>query len=143
LEKGGEKSFLIGKVKDILINNTCITRGGNMFKSFGVITLVFAILALVLLSGTFSDGYAEMISGRLVSTLDSESGKATVLFAGYCKDEPVIIGPSTKRIPAQNFTTCTKENIGEILLGRDAVVKQVTKFKNNGKEIMADIVIEK
>jgi hypothetical protein len=132
----------MGAVKDIIINNT-----GNeeevMYKSFGLIPLVFAILALVLLSGTSSIGYAEMISGRLVSTLDSESGKATVLFAGYCKDEPVIIGPSTKTIPAQNFFNCTKENMGEILLGRDDVVKQVIKFKNNGKEIMADIVIEK
>jgi hypothetical protein len=114
-----------------------------MFKSFGLITLVFVVLALVLLSGTFSNGYAEMISGRLVSTLDSESGKTTVLFAGYSQDEPVIIGPSTKTIPAQNFANCTKENIGEIFLGRDAVVKQVSKFKNNGNQIMADIVIEK
>ena len=72
-----------------------------MFKSLGVITFVFAILVLVLLSGTFSNGYGGMVSGRLVSTLDSHSGKATVLFAGYCKDEPVIIGPSTKTITAQ------------------------------------------
>jgi hypothetical protein len=114
-----------------------------MFKSFGVITLVFAILALVLLSGTFSNGYAEMISGRLVSTLDSHSGKATVLFAGYCKAEPVIIGPSAKTITAQDFANCTKENIGKVLLGKDAVIKQVTKFKNDGREIMAEVLIEK
>jgi hypothetical protein len=114
-----------------------------MFKSFGVITLVFAILALVLLSGTFSSGYAEMISGRLVSTLDSHSDKATVLFAGYYKDEPVIIGPSTKTITAQNFANCTKENMGKVLLGKDAVIKRVTKFSNNGREIMADIVMER
>jgi hypothetical protein len=114
-----------------------------MFKSLGVIVFVFAILTLVLLSGTFSNGYAAMISGRLVSTLDSHSGKATVLFAGYCKDEPVIIGPSTKTITAQNFANCTRENIGTLLLGKDAVIKRVTKFNNNGREIMADILIEK
>ena len=114
-----------------------------MFKSFGVITLVFVILALVLLSGTFSNGYAETISGRLVSALDSPSGKATVFFAGYCKDEPVIIGPYTKTINAQIFANCTKENIGTEMLGKDAVIKQVSKFKNNGREIMAEILIEK
>jgi len=114
-----------------------------MFKSLGGITLVFATLALVLLSGTFSSGYAAMISGRLVSTLDNRSGKATVLFAGYCKDEPVIIGPSTKIITARNFANCTKENIGKVLLGKDAVIKRVTKFNNNGKEIMAEVLIEK
>jgi hypothetical protein len=52
-------------VKDIFINNTCLfNEGGNMFKRFGIITLVFVILALVSLSGTFSNGYAEIISGR-------------------------------------------------------------------------------
>ena len=114
-----------------------------MFKSFGAIPLVFAILAVVLLSGTFSNGYAETISGRLVSTLDSQSEKATVLFAGYCKDDPVIIGPSTKKITAKDFAQCTKEDVGKVLLGKDAVVKQVTKFKNNGREIVAELLIEK
>lgn len=114
-----------------------------MFKSLGVMAFVFAILTLVLLSGTFSNGYAEMISGRLVSTLDSHSGKATTFFAGYSENEPVVIGPSTETITAQNFANCTKENIGKVLLGKDAVVKRVTKFNNNGKEIMADILIEK
>jgi hypothetical protein len=114
-----------------------------MFKSFGIISQVLTILALLLLLGAFSNGYAEMISGRLVSTLDSHSGKATTLFAGYCENEPVVIGPSTQTITAQNFANCTKENIGEVLLGKDAVIKRVTKFKNDGKEIMADILIEK
>ena len=114
-----------------------------MFKSLGAIAFVFAILTLVLLLGASSSGYAAMISGRLVSTLDSHSGKATVLFAGYCKDEPVIIGPTTKTITAQNFANCTKENMGKVLLGKDTVIKRVTKFTNNGREIMADILIEK
>jgi hypothetical protein len=131
-------------VKDIFINNTCLfNEGGNMFKGFGIIALVFVILALVSLSGTFSNGYAETISGRLVSTLDSPSGRATVFFAGYCKDEPVIIGPYTKTISDQSFANCTKENIGTEFLEKDAVIKQVSKFKNNGREIMAEILIEK
>jgi len=118
-------------------------KGENMFKSFGIITLVFVILALLSLSGTFSNGYAETVSGRLVSTLDSQSGKATVLFAGYCEDKPVIVGPYTKTISADNFANCSKENIGAELLGEDAVIKHVSKFKNNGREIIAEILIEK
>jgi hypothetical protein len=123
---------------------TYLTKEVEVFKKIHFIVLVLTILAFVaLLSGTFSSGYAAMISGRLVSTLDSHSDKATVLFAGYYKDEPVIIGPSTKTITAQNFANCTKENMGKVLLGKDAVIKRVTKFSNNGREIMADIVMER
>jgi hypothetical protein len=114
-----------------------------MFKSFRVISMVLTIITLLLLLGTFSSGYAEMISGRLVSTLNSHSGKATTLFAGYAENEPVIIGPSTRTITAQNFANCTKETLGKVLLGKDAVIKRVTRFSNNGREIMADILIEK
>jgi hypothetical protein len=114
-----------------------------MFKSFNKITLVIAAFTLVLLAVTSSAGDAAMISGRLVSTLNSHSGKATTYFAGYSENEPVIIGPSTKTITAHNFASCTKENVGKVLLGENAVVKRVTKFTNTGKEIMADILIEK
>lgn len=114
-----------------------------MCKSFRIITLVFVILALVSFAGTFTIGYAETISGRLVSTLDSHSGKATVLFAGYCEDKPTILGPYTKTMSEQQFANCTKDNIGTELLGENAVIKQVSKFKNNGREIMAEILIER
>ena len=114
-----------------------------MFKSFEKMTFVIAALTLVLLAVTFSIGDAAMVSGRLVSTLNINSGQATTFFAGYSENEPVIIGPSTKTITAQDFANCTKDNVGEVLLEENAVVKRVTKFSNNGKEIMADILIEK
>jgi len=114
-----------------------------MFKRFGIVTVVLVSLSLILIFGAFSDGYAETISGRLVSTLDSQSGKATVLFAGYCKDKPVIIGPYTKTISMEDFANCTKENIATALLGKEAVIKKVSKFNNNGKEIIAEVLIEK
>ena len=114
-----------------------------MFKSFQIITVVFVCLSLLMISGAFLNGHAETISGRLVSTLDSQSGKATVLFAGYCKDEPVIIGPYTKTISTQDFANCTKENIATEFFGEDTVVRKVSKFNNNGKEIIAEVLIER
>jgi hypothetical protein len=114
-----------------------------MLKGFGIIIGVLVSLSLILFPGFCSNGYAETISGRLVSTLDSNSGEATVLFAGYCQDKPVIIGPYTKKISTHDFAHCTKENIATELLGDDTVVKKVSKFNNNGKEIMAEILLER
>lgn len=115
-----------------------------MFKKIQFIVLVLTILAVVaLLSGTFSYGYAETISGRLVSTFDSQTGKATLFFAGYSKDQPVVIGPSTKPVTAEFFAGCTKDNIGQMFSEQDVVITRVTKFKNNGREIVAEIVMQR
>lgn len=115
-----------------------------MYKKYHFIVTVLAVLAvLVLLSGNFSSTYAEMISGRLVSTFDSQNGEATIFFAGYCKDEPVVIGPSKRAATAQFFASCTKDNMGQMFSEEKAVIKKVTKFSNNGRQIVAEVVMER
>ena len=106
-----------------------------------IVSLLTILIVVVLLSS--SAGYAETISGRLVSTFDVQTGKATIFFAGYSKDQPVVIGPSTKIETAQSFTACTRDNIGQLFAAQNIIIKRVTKFRNNGREIMAEIVMER
>ena len=81
-------------------------------KIYVAVSVLMVLFIVVMLS--FSAGYAETISGRLVSTFDSQTGKATIFFAGYSKDQPVVIGPSTTSKTAQSFTAFTKDNIGQL-----------------------------
>ena len=115
-----------------------------MYKKIHFPVLILTVLVVaVMLSGNFAAGYAETISGRLVSTFDNQTGKATLFFAGYCKDEPVIIGPSTKASTTKFFAGCTRDNIGQMFSEQNVVIKRVTKFKNNGREIVAEVVMER
>jgi hypothetical protein len=140
-----KRTFLLRrKQKKLLETNThnLFDREVKMSRKIHFVVSVLTVLAVVLMF-CFSAGYAETISGRLVSTFDSQTGKATTFFAGYSKDQPVVIGPSTMAETAKSFTACTRDNVGQLFAAQDIVIKRVTKFSNNGREIMAEIVMER
>jgi exopolysaccharide biosynthesis protein len=106
-------------------------------------SLVIFLLFITFLSSTITTVYAETIMARFVSVYDSQTGKATTVLAGYCKSDPVVIGPSIKEISEKRFTSCTKDNLDDIFFEKDITLKRVTKFANSDKEIVAEVVIDR
>jgi hypothetical protein len=104
-----------------------------------LMSLIVAMFSLAVCSTV----YAETIMGRFVSVYDNQTGKATTVLSGYCLNDPVVIGPSTNKMSEKKFTSCTKDNIADNFLEKDITLKRVTKFANSGKEIVADVVIDR
>lgn len=115
-----------------------------MSKSGGkviVISIMCILLSLMITSVAFSGSSSSEISGRMAVIYDQQSGTATGMVAGYCQGEPVAIGPTTVRMNQQDFSNATAEDIGKIICGVVYSIKRVTKSKNNGKDIIADVVL--
>jgi hypothetical protein len=113
-------------------------------KHASINRLFFTSLVVAILSfGVCTIVSAETIMGRFISVYDSNTSSATTVLAGYCEDDPVVIGPSISKISNEKFTSCTKDDIDDNFLEKDITLKRVTKFANNGKEIVADVVIDR
>lgn len=116
-----------------------------MSKNFMVRVVLFAVLSILAaaLVTVYADSSSTTISGRLAAKYDSSNETVTAMVAGYCEGEPVTIGPSTWKIAGGEFSQMKAEDIGKTLCGKNLFLKKVTKSANNGKEIVADVVIEK
>ena len=106
---------------------------------------IFLISMLVLISTLIGNAYAadsnSTIVGTLSAIMDSNNETVTAMFVGYCKGEPVIIGPSTWTISTEEFSKSTAEDIGNKLCGNNHTLKKVIKSTHTGKEIVAEVVI--
>lgn len=105
---------------------------------------VIIISVAVILSGmayAHADSSVSAISGRLAAKYDSQSGTVTAMVAGYCESQPVTIGPSTWKVAEWEFANMNAADIARTLCGEKHTLQRVTKSSNNGREIVADIVM--
>jgi hypothetical protein len=118
----------------------------KMLEKIGFKILLTVMLLIPAMMQSTIIAYAETpektMVGTLSAQLDSQKGTVTVMFVGYSKGEPVIIGPSTWETTEADFSKVKPEDITQKLCGQDHNLKKVTKFSNTGKEMVAEIVIE-
>ena len=116
-----------------------------MFRLRGsaVLFCILVVVALFLGSALYVSAAqsTSTISGRLAATYDSKSGTITAMVAGYCEGNPVTLGPSTWAASEKEFSKLKAEDVGKTLCGDGLSLKKVTKSVNNGKEIVADVII--
>ena len=112
-----------------------------------VVRLLFmvSLLALVSISiGTtpaYADSSLSIVSGRLGATYDSQTGNITAMVSGYCEGKAVTVGPVTWTSTQEQFSTLRTEDVAKIVCGKDFTLQKVTKSANNGKELVADVLI--
>jgi hypothetical protein len=63
------------------------------------------------------------------------------MVAGYCHGEPVTIGTATLKMNQKEFSDTKVEDIGKSICGDGYSIRRVTKSNNNGKEMVADVVL--
>ena len=117
-----------------------------MLKEIRLKALFSVILSAIVIIAAFSvyAGQEEKtMVGTLSAQLDNANDTVTVMFVGYTEGSPVIIGPSSWKISEKDFSKATEEDIGKKFCGQNHSLKKVTKFNNTGKEIVAEVVIEK
>ena len=117
-----------------------------MCKKFKVKGLLFMFLLLggillITMVQAYADPVASAISGRLGAAYDNKTENVTAMVAGYCEGKPVTLGPVTWTVAKREFSDLKAEDVGKVVCGKDFVLKMVTKSANNGKEIVADVVI--
>jgi hypothetical protein len=108
---------------------------------FILISLMCILLSLTISSGAFGGSSSSEISGRMAVNYDQATGTATGMVAGYCQGEPVTIGPATLKMNQKEFSNTKAEDIGKSICGDGYSIRRVTKSNNNGKEMVADIVL--
>ena len=106
-----------------------------------LISLMCILLSLTITSGAFGGSSSSEISGRMAVNYDQATGTATGMVAGYCQGEPVTIGPATVKMNQKEFSNTRVEDIGKSICGDGYSIRRVTKSKNNGKDIVADVVL--
>jgi hypothetical protein len=106
-----------------------------------VILLMCILLSLAITSGAFGGSSSSDISGRMAVNYDQKTGTATGMVAGYCQGEPVTIGPATLKMNQKEFSNTRVEDIGKSICGDDYSIRRVTRSSNNGKEMVADVVL--
>jgi hypothetical protein len=115
-----------------------MSRAGGKFI---LISLMCILLSLTITSGAFGGSPSSEISGRMAVNYDQATGTATGMVAGYCQGEPVTIGPSMLKMNQKEFSNITAEDIGKSICGDGYSIRRVTKSNNNGKEMVADVVL--
>jgi hypothetical protein len=110
-------------------------------RKFILISLVCVLLSLTITSGAFGGSSSYQISGRMAVSYDQITGIATGMVAGYCEGEPVTIGPATLKMNQKEFSNTKAEDMGKNICGDDYIIKRVTRSSNNGKEMVADVVL--
>jgi hypothetical protein len=111
-----------------------------MIKKAALLLLILSI-TLIFAGIVYADPSAPAISGRLAASYDSAKGTITAMVAGYCEGKPVTIGPATWAVSEKDFSNLNAEDIGKTLCGDNFSIKRVMKSVNNGKEIVAEVVI--
>jgi len=120
-------------------------RGGMSKKS--AVRLLFMVSLLVAVSIgvilAYADSSVSIVSGRLGATYDSKTGNVTAMVAGYCEGQAVTVGPVTWTVAQGQFSNIEAEDVAKFVCGKDFTLKKVTKSANNGKELVADVLIMK
>ncbi len=106
-----------------------------------IISLMSILLSLTITSGAFGGSSSSEISGRMAVTYNEDKGTATGMVAGYCQGEPVTIGPAIVKMNQKEFSNAKAEDIGKRICGDGYSIRRVTKSNNNGKEMVADVVL--
>jgi len=115
-----------------------------MFKRRNKILCVLLVSIIFLFALTFEalgGSLSSEISGRMAVTYDKETGVATGMVAGYSQGDPVTIGPSTFPVGEGEFSGMKAEDAAKSICGNEFSIRRVTKSKNNGKEMVADVVL--
>lgn len=119
---------------------------GDMCKKTKV-RLLFVVLLLVAVSIGVPLAYAgssvSTVSGRLGATYDTKTGNVTAMVAGYCEGKAVTLGPVTWVLTQEQFSNLKAEDVAKVVCGKDFSLKKITKSANNGKEIVADVLVMK
>jgi len=114
---------------------------------------VNGVLLSVLLSGAmcamflvttleaYADQSSSAISGRLGASYDNKTGSVTAMVAGYCEGRPVTVGPVTWAVAEWEFSNLKAEDVAKKVCEGNYALKKMTKSANNGKEIVADVLI--
>jgi hypothetical protein len=126
------------------LRKTFNTKEDGMSKvggKFILILLMSILLSLTITSGAFGGSSSSEISGRMAVTYNQGNGTATGMVAGYCQGEPVTIGPATLKMNQKEFSNIKAEDIGKSICGDGYSISRVTKSNNNGKEMVADVVL--
>ncbi|MEW6570923.1 MAG: hypothetical protein AB1390_07090 [Nitrospirota bacterium] len=117
-----------------------------MEKKYLSRAILFAVLlfipVMIMTGAAYADSELTAV-GTLSATFDSQQGKVTAMFVGYCEGQPVIIGPATWTSTSQEFSAAAIEKICDKLLGSDQSLKKVTRTTASDKGIIAEIVIKK
>jgi hypothetical protein len=108
------------------------------------------LLCMICLLLAFSIGvtlaYADSVStvsGRLGATYDNKTGNATAMVVGYCEGKAFTLGPVTWAVARKQFSSLKAEDVAKVVCGQDFAIQKITKSENNGREIVADILITK
>ncbi len=111
------------------------------------VRLLLMVLLLVAVSIGATQAYAassvSIVSGRLGATYDIETGNVTAMVAGYCEGKAVTLGPVTWAIAQGQFSNLKAEDVAKVVCGKDFTLEKLTKSANNGKEMVADVLITK
>ena len=111
------------------------------------VRLLFMVLLLVSISIgatlAYADSSVSIVSGRLGVTYDSKTGNVTAMVAGYREGKAVTVGPVTWAVTQEQFSNLITEDVAKIVCGKDFTLQKVTKSVNNGKELVADVLIVK
>ena len=111
------------------------------------VRLLFMVSLLALVSvfiGTtlvYADSSLSTVSGRLGAAYDSETGNITAMVAGYREGKAVTVGPVTWSATPEQFSNLRTEDVAKIVCGKNFTLQKVTKSANNGKELVADVLI--
>jgi|WetSurSiteA1Bulk_404760.scaffolds.fasta_scaffold111995_1 hypothetical protein len=111
-----------------------------MIKKESLLILIISI-TLLYVPAVCADPSASPISGRMAASYDSAKGTITAMVAGYCEGQPVTIGPSTWAVSEKHFSNLNAEDVAKTLCGDTFAIRKVMKSVNNGKEMVADVVI--
>jgi hypothetical protein len=116
-----------------------------MSKCVRYVVLILSILFI--LTAAFSayaaDPLASPISGRLAAIYDNKTGTVTAMVAGYCESQPVTIGPVTWAMTEQEFSHSDAENIAQTICGKDHSLRKVMKSSRNGRDMVAEVIIDR
>jgi hypothetical protein len=119
---------------------------GDMCKKTKVRSLFMVLLLVAVSIGAtlvYADSSVSTVSGRLGATYDTENGNVTAMIAGYCEGKAVTLGPVTWVLAHEQFSSIKAEDVAKVVCGKDFTIKKITKSANNGKEIVADVLIVK
>ena len=119
---------------------------GEMRKETKV-RFLFMVLLLVAVSVgatlAYADSSVSTVSGRLGAIYDDKTGNVTAMVAGYAEGKAVTLGPVTLSVAQAEFSNLKAEDIAKFVCGKDFTLKKVTKSVNNGKELVADVLLMK
>ena len=107
------------------------------------VSLASLMCAMFLLTTfeAYADQGSSPISGRLGASYDNKTGSVTAMVAGYCEGRVVTVGPVTWAVAEWEFSNLKAEDVAKKVCEGNYMLKKMTKSANNGKEIVADVLI--